>query len=302
MAPGWWRRSRWARHHGSPWKLVALVVGGLGLGLAIGAARRPAYELAVHWLGPPEVALREAYADGPAAGGATFDHGAFARVLHRRVDDAGRVDYQGLHADPADLDAYVAALADAPFDALHRDGKLALLVNAYNACTLRLILDHWPIGSIQDIPAAERWEAARWVVGGRTLSLDAIEHEELRAKFVEPRIHFALVCASVGCPPLAREPYAPERLDAQLDAAARRVHDPDGPWVDLDLPRGRVGLTPLYLWYDSDFERVAGSPLGFAARYLPDLARTLDRGGDVDLRWLEWDWSLNAQRPAPTSR
>src|SRR5690606_18585297 len=109
------------------------------------------------------------------------------------VDAQGMVDYAGLAADTAALDGYIASLADVDLDVLSRDERLALLINAYNAFTLRLILDHYPVASIKDIPEAERWKAERWDLGGKTVSLDTIEHVMIRPVFNEPRIHWALV-------------------------------------------------------------------------------------------------------------
>lgn len=169
--------------------------------------------------GPPAVTMRETYAEKP--GGPAFDHAALDSLLKTHVDDAGRVDYRALKQEAAALDAYIAALAGAPLDEMGRSERLALLTNAYNAFTLRLILDHHPVKSIKDIPAAQRWDAVRWTVGGQTWSLNQIEHEQIRPHFAEPRIHFALVCAAVGCPPLRNEAYRADDLDAQLDAQTR---------------------------------------------------------------------------------
>ena len=111
------------------------------------------------------------------------------------------------------------------FADLGRSEKLALLINAYNACTLRLILDHWNDGqlaSIKDIPRDNRWEDQRWQIGKRRLSLNQIEHEEIRGRFAEPRIHFALVCAAKGCPPLRAE-------DDVVRAFYTRLLEPDAP-------------------------------------------------------------------------
>lgn len=252
--------------------------------LLAGCGRLEQSPLLVRIFGPPQQQLVEAYADSP--GTATVDHAPFSELLGRHVKGVS-VDYAGLAKEEAALDAYLATLAAAPFDELSRDGKLALLINAYNAFTLKLILDHRPLDSIKDIPSGDRWDAVRWTVGGRTLSLTRIEHEELRAKFVEPRIHFAINCASVGCPPLRDEAYVPERIDAQLEAATRFIHE-DARWVDPDPATRTARLTSLYLWYAGDFAQVAGSPLAFAARYRPELAE-----GAWAVEHLDYDWSLN---------
>lgn len=242
--------------------------------------------------GPPQVTLREAYAERP--GGPTFDHGEFDSLLKTHVAPGGWVDYQGLSRDEAKLDAYLARLTEAPFDELGRDEKLALLLNAYNACTLRLILDHYPIDSIRSIPEAKRWQDARWKIGLHTWSLNQIEHEQIRPKFREARVHFALVCAAIGCPPLRSEAYAAERLGEQLGDQARYIHAHDR-WFRLADDRSEVWLTKLYRWYRGDFEQVTGSVLRFASRSAPGLKAALDVGRSPEVRWLEYDWSLNSK-------
>ena len=136
------------------------------------------------WLGPPEVSAAETYSDATA--GAVFDHSRFDTLLRARVDADGLVDYEGLGRDGAALDAYLASLASAPFAEMGRDEKLALLINAYNAFTLRLILDHWPVVSIKDISSGKRWDDRRFRLAGETLSLNELEHERIRPRFREP--------------------------------------------------------------------------------------------------------------------
>ncbi|MEZ6183779.1 MAG: DUF547 domain-containing protein [Planctomycetota bacterium] len=168
---------------------------------------------------PPEVESREAFADPAPGAGATLDHAAFDALLKRVVRGSG-VDYAALAADPAPLDAYLESLAGADFDALSRDGKLAFLINAYNACTLRLILDHSPAGLDQDIPppSAGPPSAGRpWASPYRRPRARA-----LRAKFQEPRIHFAINCASVSCLPLRAGAHL-EALEAQLGQDQARI-------------------------------------------------------------------------------
>lgn len=242
--------------------------------------------------GPPAVALGETYAE--KADGPKFDHSVFDALLKKYVDDHGLVDYRGLKADAARLDPYIASLAKAPLNDMGRSERLAFLLNAYNAFTLRLILDHYPLKSIKDIPTEQRWDAKRWNVAGSVLSLNQIEHEQIRAHFKEPRIHFALVCAAMGCPPLRDEAYAADRLEKQLDAQARYVHSQDR-WFQFDQKAGRVKLTSLYNWYGGDFEQVAGSAVQFASRYSPELKQALDAGRKPKVEFLDYDWSLNAK-------
>ena len=248
--------------------------------------------LMVGWFGPPQVELEETYAGVKAE--TVFDHSAFDRLLAASVDADGFVDYAGLTGRATELDAYIDSLAGAPFDELGRDDRLALLINAYNAFTLRLILDHYPVDSIKDIPGEERWDAVRWTLAGGTYSLNQIEHELVRANFREPRIHFALVCAAVGCPPLRSEAYTGKRLEVQLEAQTRFTHESER-WLRYRAGADSIELTSLYEWYGGDFEQVAGSVLAYAARYDADLEYDLSQGHEPEVRFLDYDWSLNEQ-------
>ncbi len=259
------------------------------IAVVLAAATAYAYIHGVSF-GPPPVTLTEAYSEKP--GGPHVDHSRFDRVVHKYVDADGWVDYAALKADSSDLDAYIASLANVPFEQLGRNEKLALLINAYNAFTLRLILDHYPLESIRDIPASKRWDARRWNIGGHVWSLNDIEHKQIRPKFREPRVHFALVCAAIGCPKLRNEAYDPARLDAQLEDQSRYVHTHDR-WFRFDAKKNVVYLTKLYQWYGNDFKQVAGSVLDFAARYSRPLAEALKTGHKPKIRWLKYDWTLN---------
>lgn len=240
--------------------------------------------------GPPAAELKEQYERKPD--GPTFDHAVLDGLLKKHVSEGGWVDYAALREDAKPLDRYIASLADAPFDELGRDEKLALLINGYNAFTLRLILDHYPLKSIKDIPAEKRWDARRWKIGGNTWSLTQIEHEQVRPKFEEPRIHFALVCAAVGCPPLRGEAYVGSRVEEQLEEQTRYVHDNDK-WFRFEPQQNTAHLTSLYKWYGGDFEQVAGSVLKYAARYAPPLEAALDAGKEPKVEWQNYDWTLN---------
>lgn len=243
------------------------------------------------WFGPEQVEIGEAYreqTEGPA-----FDHGKLEAVLEAVVREDGRVYYDRLAKDTATLDAYLGELAAADFAALPRNEKLALLINAYNAFTLKLIAEYWPVASIQDIPDDKRWKHARWKIGGLgTVSLDAIEHEYLRVKFAEPRIHFAVNCASEGCPPLRRFAYTGAEIDRQLQDSAVRAHH-DARWLVLE--KDAVKLTRLYLWFRGDFEQKAGSPVKFAAQFNEALAARLAKG-DIDVEIMDYDWGINAAK------
>jgi hypothetical protein len=240
-------------------------------------------------LGPPRTVLAEVHAEE----GEGFEHRDLDELLRATVDDEGWVDYGAVEARSGELDAYLARLAAVDLDALRRDALLALYINAYNAFTLRLILDHRPLGSIQDIPEAERWAAERWALGGETVSLDQIEHERLRGEFADPRIHFAIVCASVGCPPLWNRAYEAATIDRDLALATARVHRPGSRWLEVERSDAgaRLRVTRLYLWYAGDFAQAAGSPLGFLRRHVEGLEE-----GAVQIGYLPYDWTLNGPR------
>ncbi len=283
----------------------------VGLGTGLGD-RGWIHPLGVSLLGPPAVAMAEAYEEPPSDDTMVFDHSAFNDLLQKHVDADGWVDYKALLEDADTLDIYIASLADAPFDDLGRDEKLALLINAYNAFTLRLILDHYPLKSIKDIPGAQRWDAARWTLatgvtgedtggtsgGGGTYSLSQIEHELIRPKFKEPRIHFALVCAAYSCPKLRNEAFTGERLEEQLRDQTAYTHAHDR-WFRYDRADGTVYLTALYDWYEGDFETVADNVLDYVADQSPELRSAMDAGHEPKVRWLDYDWKLNDVSHAP---
>jgi hypothetical protein len=250
------------------------------------------HRLGVDMFGPPSVVMAEAYTEAPPTPAVTFDHTVLDALLRAHVDPDGWVDYEALAADTSQLDAYIATLADAPFDALGRDEKLALLINAYNAFTLRLILDHYPIDSIRDIPDAERWDAVRWELAGETYSLNQIEHEQVRAHFKEPRIHFALVCAAYSCPKLRNEAYTGAGLEAQLSDQTAYTHSHDR-WLQFDQADNTLHLTALYDWYGGDFKAVADSVLDYVAEQVPAVRSAIDAGHAQAIRWLDYDWKLN---------
>ncbi len=245
--------------------------------------------------GPSAGTTTETDAGEPAPAGPVLDHARFDALLKKHGTEDGRVDYAALKKEPAELDAYIESLKSAPIDDFSRDERLALLINAYNAFTLRLILDHYPLKSIKDIPANKRWRGRKWQIGPHSWTLDEIEHAQIRPKFKEPRMHFALVCAAVGCPILRTETYQADRLDEQLEAQAKYVHGEAGGerWFRFDPRENVVRLTRLYDWYGDDFRQAAGSVLEFAARYSPDVKAALEAGKTPKIEWIDYDWALN---------
>jgi hypothetical protein len=145
-------------------------------------------------------------------------HNTWDKLLHKYVKD-GIVDYKGFASDIKVLDGYLEQLEKENISGYSPAEKLALWINAYNAFTVKLILNHYPIKSIRKI--SNPWGQPVWKVAGQTLSLDYIEHKILRREFREPRIHFAIVCASIGCPDLQSFAFRGDKIKEQLDLAAR---------------------------------------------------------------------------------
>ncbi len=237
----------------------------------------------------------------PSAAPADPAHARLGAVLARFVTN-GLVDYAALRADPGDLDAYldsVAKVEAGEFADWSRNERLALLLNLYNAQTLRLILDHYPVKSIRRIgllPGAA-WKKAtvRW--GGNTISLDDLEHRILRPGYREPRIHFALVCAAKGCPPLRSEPYQAAKLDAQLDDQARQFLT-NAAKNRFDAKEHRLWLSPIFDWYGEDFGAGSEDLIRYVATYLsPDTRSQLSAAASVKVGFTDYDWSLNEWVP-----
>lgn len=229
------------------------------------------------------------------------EHAEWTSILARRVAD-GRVDYAALQReDRGALDAYLASLSGTCADDYARwttPEKIAFWLNAYNAFTVKLILDNYPIASIRKIgflPLAafrERFIPMPGLKGG-SISLDDIEHDTLRAAFKEPRIHFALVCASVSCPALRAEAYRGADLDAQLDEQARDfLGDPTR--NRFDAASQTLFLSAIFDWFHDDFATAAGSVPAYVAPFM-----AIRPDPDVKVRFLDYDWQLNDRKRAP---
>jgi len=212
------------------------------------------------------------------------------------------VDYRLMLEHRAGLQAYLQAAAEARLDRLAPHHLQALLINAYNALTVASILDHSQVASIRDIPGV--WAERRHRVGGFGLTLDDIEHRILRPFFRDPRIHFALNCASRSCAPLPPWAYDGERLDAQLEERTNTFLS-DGKNVRVE--GSKLLVSRYFDWYGSDF--TAGGWRGAAPSIAAYVARHAASGvaafiarneGKVSIEFLDYDWSLNAARPAPS--
>ena len=232
---------------------------------------------------------------------ATFDHSAFNAVVARYVDARGLVDYAGLKRDCA-LDPYLATLNAARPGQMSESEQIAFWINAYNAGAMKVVVDRYPVRSILRItpsgfpiivPGTDQspFKIRFLDVAGETRTLDEIEHAILRKDFKEPRIHSALVCAAISCPPLRREAYSGARLDAQLDDQMRT-------WLN-DTTKNRIGagqtaqLSQILNWFKADFGGSDASVQRYIARYFTgDVAARLSRAG-YRVSHMSYDWDLN---------
>jgi hypothetical protein len=233
---------------------------------------------------------------------AGFDHSqkSWTDFLKKSViikDQASFVNYRTIKQNPDELNAYVRsveAVSRADYEKFSSNEKLAFLINAYNALTIKLIIDHYPIRSIKDIGSIFRspWKIEFFNLLGHRSDLDKIEHGLIRNEFSEPRIHFALVCASLGCPALRNEAYVGTRLDDQLEAA------PLGFLRDGNKNRysaKQVELSSIFKWYGHDFEKKFGSVRNFVAPRLTENAENQKsiRDEKTAIVFLDYDWSIN---------
>ena len=230
---------------------------------------------------------------------ATIDFRIWDELLQRYVDDLGRVNYRGWKAEGADvLRVWLESLADVDLaDFTDADARLALWLNAYNAIAISQVLEVYPIASIRPkVLGIPNWLSfldfftrSNSIIGGKKYSLNQIEHAILRPEFAEPRIHFALVCASVGCPLLRRGAYFPESVRTQLEAdASRFLHNPDK--VRYDAQKKTLYLSKIFKWYEEDFVKAAGSVAEYVRGYLGPEAAVGDGWAIV---FLPYDWNLN---------
>lgn len=239
---------------------------------------------------------------------AAVNTAAFATVLSTYVDDQGLVDYASLQNDRQALDAYNASLqltSQATYESWSEAEQIALLINAYNALTLKSIIDESPIKeSIKDIVGVWRFKKHGLLEDKQTLN--NIEHDILRADFNEPRIHAALVCAAISCPYLRQEPFTGENLDAQLDDQSKIfISRPEA--FEIDRVNNEVKLSAIFDWFGQDWvasystaEGFAGSEsqravLNFISGYLSEEDSEYLKAGGYTISYNDYDWSLNRQ-------
>ncbi len=235
-----------------------------------------------------------------------IEHTAWNELLQSYVDADGMVRYSDWKSNAGDrekLTAYLSTLSAADIHAnSSQDASLAFWINAYNAVTIEGILREYPTSSIRNHTARlvgyNIWQDLKLFVGGRTYSLEDIEHRKLRT-VNEPRIHFAIVCASVGCPRLLNEAYTADRLPQQLDENARHFFRQPRHFR-YDAASRTLHLSSILNWFGGDFGASRAEQLQTIAPWLPtkETRRAAEQHATTSIQFLEYDWSLNDARTA----
>jgi hypothetical protein len=235
------------------------------------------------------------------ANGFDHSHKRFDVIVKKFVK-SGNVDYKSLKKDRDSLNQYLDSLSsvsEKDFDKFSEKEQLAFLINAYNAFTLDLIVKNYPVKSIGDIGGPVRlvnlargtpWKKFTFPLLGKERNLDWIEHGKLRVSYKEPRIHFAINCASIGCPLLKNEAYTAGKLESQLTAATK------GFLLEknknrYDAKSNTLHMSKIFDWFADDFIKDSGTVLKFVQKYsdekIPDNAK---------INYTDYDWSLNEVR------
>lgn len=248
----------------------------------------------------PQAELWDRWLPHDEASRQTVDHGAWDRILATYLSDdakgVARFAYARVSvSDRKALQAYIARLGTVPVTHLAPKEQLAFWINLYNALTVEVVLGHYPVASIRDIDispgpfSSGPWDALLVRVDGTVITLNDIEHRILRPIFKNPRIHYALNCASVGCPNLQPKAFTATNVETMLDkAAAEFINSPRG----VRVKNGRLIVSSLYVWFEEDFGGSDASVIAHLRRYAgPQLSAALSnitRIADYD-----YDWALN---------
>lgn len=211
-------------------------------------------------------------------------HAIWDELLRKYVNSAGRVNYAGLKKDMNRLNEYLDLLSKNPPQAgWSRAEEMAYWINAYNAFTVKLILDNYPVKSITDIHGGQPWKV-RWIkLGSKTYSLDEIENGILRPKFKDARIHFAVNCAAKSCPPLLNQAWTAQNLESNFEKKAHAfVNNP----AYNKISPANIQVSKIFEWYAQDF----GDLITFLNRYSKVKIKP-----NAKVSYLEYDWALNSQ-------
>lgn len=220
-------------------------------------------------------------------------HEQWTALLKTHVSSTGNVDYKGIKAHEADLDAYLTVLSNNhPTAAWDKNDQLAFWINAYNAFTVKLIVKNYPVVSIKDLGGSiykvnTPWDEKFIHIGDEIYDLNNIEHGIIRKDFADPRIHFAVNCASISCPPLRNEAYVGSKLNAQLDdQAGTFINDV----TKNKITKNKAQLSKIFTWFKGDFTANGLSVIEFINQY-----STVKIDAKTKITYFDYDWNLNGK-------
>ncbi len=232
--------------------------------------------------------------------GFAFDFSSWDGLSKKYVDaktingvELNAVDYKKLAKDPA-YTKLIKDLEKATLSTLKtKYEKLAFWINVYNIMAAKMVLDNYPVKSIKDAGSlfTAVWKKPVGVVAGKQRTLNEIEHEILR-KMGEPRIHVAIVCASVSCPDLRKEAYSADKLNSQLDDQMKQFLANSKKGLRVDAKKGRIYLSSIFKWFEEDFEPKGGVRT-FIAPYSPETLQASVKNDQLRVSYLDYDWGLN---------
>ena len=218
-------------------------------------------------------------------------HEGWNMLLETHVDTSGMVDYVGFKKSSTQLNSYLKEIEStylSTYNKWNKNHKLAFWINIYNAYTVKLVLDNYPIKSIKDVTrdGKDAWNIPFIKLGNKTYTLNQIENDIIRKQFNEPRIHFAVNCASIGCPPLRNEAFIAEKLDQQLKEQTKKfINDPSY----NKLSSNSIKISKIFDWYKEDFTK-DGSVIDFLNTY-----SSIQINPNASISYIEYDWGLNKQ-------
>lgn len=231
----------------------------------------------------------------PVLSSAGVDNSLYVEILEKYVKD-GRVDYANLKVHRWQLDTYLSTIGAISLENMMREEQLAFYINLYNANTLQLIINNYPVKSIKDIGSffSSPWKLKVVNLDGEMVTLDYVEHEIVRPQFKDPRVHFALNCSAVSCPKLLSVPFDAENIDSQLDEAVISFIN-DG--INNYLDGSTLFVSRIFSWFSEDF---TDDFVEWFSRYARgDLKAGLEAlkkdGRTPHVKYLKYDWSLNRQ-------
>lgn len=219
------------------------------------------------------------------------DHKDWNDLTKKYVDNKGNVNYKGFKSEVAKLDAYLTLLSkNHPQKSWSKDNQLAFWINAYNAFTVKLIVKNYPVKSIKELGGSiykvnTPWDIKFIKIGEEVYDLNNIEHSIIRKEFNDPRIHFAVNCASISCPKLRNEAYVGSKLNAQLDDQTKAFLADKS---KNKITKESAKLSKLFKWYSGDFSDKEGSVINFINKYAP-----IKISENTEISYLDYDWNLN---------